>query len=315
MDIIPKRRRSNETAPVNGKTADDDDGADINGIDIISNLPNEVLCHILSFLDTKYAVGTSILSTKWQNLLPLIPNLRIQLDDTLLLHPESASSTNLISFMNFVDKLLNVTLRDVSSIYSFYIVCRKIDDGQVIANWINAALRLNIKMMGILIRRPRKSSFLLDSLFGCNLVSLNLFVDFADDGPECRFSLPNLKLLAIQYMKSNPVNNLLACCPVLEYLVVHNCYCNAGETLRIRIPSLKALKLVNELYWVHCKIELDAPELVSKTGRYGDKKIDSHGWKLLPSVLECAPNLKNLYLKAISHHSSQITELCFILEE
>jgi hypothetical protein len=35
---------------------------------MISNLPNNVLIHILSFLSTKNAIKTSILSTKWRHL-------------------------------------------------------------------------------------------------------------------------------------------------------------------------------------------------------------------------------------------------------
>ncbi|KAL6559818.1 hypothetical protein OROGR_004935 [Orobanche gracilis] len=274
MDPIPKRRRYTEKAPVNGKTTDDD-GSNTNGMDIISNLPIEVLCHILSFLPTKYAVGTSILSTKWKNLLPLIPNLRLCIQDNLLLHPESASTTDLISFMKFADTLLNVTLRDVTSLRSFTLICKKFDDGRLIASWISAALRLNIKRMDIRIQRPKNTSFLLNSLFGCHIVSLNLFLHFSQDVTEFRFSFPNLKMLCVQYMRFHPVNVLLACCPVLEYLILQNCYCyDPGERLRICIPSLKALKLwtcipspkaskiVRRLYWVNCVIELDTPELV-----------------------------------------------------
>ncbi|KAK4428009.1 F-box/LRR-repeat protein [Sesamum alatum] len=260
MDIIQKRLRSPEKAPMDGKTMDDD-GAGCDGIDRISSLPDEVLCHILSFLPTKYAVATSILSTKWKNLFPLIPNLRLRLDDSLLLHPESAPETYLISFMNFVDRLLNVTLHDVPSIYTFCLICQKFDDGREIANWVRAALRLNVNRMDLRIRRLKNTNFMLDSLFGCNIVSLNLLLDFADDAPECRFSLPNLKMLSVQHMKFDAVNVLLECCPVLEYLVVYNCYCYPGEILRICIPSLMALKFATGVNCLGGELELDAPKL------------------------------------------------------
>ncbi|KAL0354797.1 UNVERIFIED_CONTAM: putative F-box/LRR-repeat protein [Sesamum radiatum] len=214
---MDKHLRSPEKAPVDVETMDDHNAdADCNGIDRISNLPNEVLCHILSFLPTKYAIATSILSTKWKNLFPLIPNLRLRLDDSLIIHPESAAETYLVSFMNFVDRLLNVTLHDVPSIYAFCLICQKFDDGREIAKWVQGALRLNVNRMDLRIRQLRNSNFLFDSLFGCNIVSLNLLLDFADDAPECRFSLPNLKMLSVQYMKFNAVNVLLEGCPVLN---------------------------------------------------------------------------------------------------
>ena len=46
-------------------------------MDHISGLPDEVLSHILSFLPTKLAALTSVLSTRWHNLLTLVPNLHI----------------------------------------------------------------------------------------------------------------------------------------------------------------------------------------------------------------------------------------------
>lgn len=43
--------------------------------DRISALPSEVLCHILSFLPTNYAVRTTLLSKRWKNIWTSVPNL------------------------------------------------------------------------------------------------------------------------------------------------------------------------------------------------------------------------------------------------
>ncbi|KAI3753910.1 hypothetical protein L2E82_25975 [Cichorium intybus] len=51
-------------------------------VDYISNLPDCILHHILSFIPTEEVVKASILSTRWKNLWVSIPN--IDIDDTLL---------------------------------------------------------------------------------------------------------------------------------------------------------------------------------------------------------------------------------------
>ncbi|XP_073158005.1 F-box/LRR-repeat protein At4g14103-like [Henckelia pumila] len=372
MDTIQKHFRSLEKAPVNEKTPDDDEGRNGGEMDRISNMPNEILCHILSFLPTKYAVATSILSTKWKNLFRFIPNLKLHLDDSLLLNQQSASSTNLISFTTFVDRLLNVTLSDVPSIYAFCLICQNFSDGLCISNWVSAAIRLNAKRIDLRVRHLKNATPLFDSLFGCKIVSLNLFLYFVDQDLEFRFNLPNLKILSIQFMKYKEANALLEGCPMLEYLLVYNCYCYPGEILKICIPSLKVVKLVNDFYCLEGQIEIDAPNLEELNyrgflaNRYlGNKleslqiaqldldqsisqytfefnehasalikvctnvvklflseqfitmlqlwprpllqfpnlvtlvvkKMNSSGWELLPSLLECAPNLENFLIK------------------
>ncbi|KAA3472433.1 F-box/LRR-repeat protein [Gossypium australe] len=55
------------------------------GVDRISYLPKEVLCHILSFLPTKLTVRASILSKNWRYLWGSVSAL--DFDDTLLFNP------------------------------------------------------------------------------------------------------------------------------------------------------------------------------------------------------------------------------------
>ncbi|KAI8009888.1 putative F-box/FBD/LRR-repeat protein [Camellia lanceoleosa] len=66
--------------------------------DRINNLPRCIVGHILSFLPTKYAVGTSILSTKWKHMWTSIRNL--DLDDILFLSSANRNGDQWkISFM------------------------------------------------------------------------------------------------------------------------------------------------------------------------------------------------------------------------
>ncbi|KAG7556280.1 F-box-like domain superfamily [Arabidopsis suecica] len=64
-------------------------------MDRISNLPNEILCHIVSFLSAKDAAFALVLSKRWQNLFTIVPNLEFD-----------ASVKNQGSLIEFADGVL-----------------------------------------------------------------------------------------------------------------------------------------------------------------------------------------------------------------
>ncbi|KAH7860636.1 hypothetical protein Vadar_015917 [Vaccinium darrowii] len=73
-------------------------------LDSINKLPNSILCHRLSFLSTKNAVGSSILSTRWQHLWNFVTSLNF---NDYVLFPDRYEFDGRcemvdLSFMNFV---------------------------------------------------------------------------------------------------------------------------------------------------------------------------------------------------------------------
>ncbi|CAN6875299.1 unnamed protein product [Brassica oleracea] len=40
----------------------------VDGVDMISSMPHEILHHILSFIRTQYAIRTSVLSRGWRHI-------------------------------------------------------------------------------------------------------------------------------------------------------------------------------------------------------------------------------------------------------
>jgi len=80
-------------------------------MDLFSSLPDEVLCHILSFLTTKEAALASVVSKRWRNQFALVPNLDIDEEG------KREREEILLSFMDFVDNVL--ALQADSPIRSF----------------------------------------------------------------------------------------------------------------------------------------------------------------------------------------------------
>ncbi|KAH0887789.1 hypothetical protein HID58_050218 [Brassica napus] len=76
--------------------------------DLISSLPNELICHIFSFLSTTQAASTSVLSKRWRHLLAFVTSL--DFDSSIYDHPEGECDCQrcvdlLKSFIVFVDKV------------------------------------------------------------------------------------------------------------------------------------------------------------------------------------------------------------------
>ncbi|KAF9589388.1 hypothetical protein IFM89_023420 [Coptis chinensis] len=122
--------------------------------DRISHLPDAMLHHILSFLPTKYAVGTSELSKRWRHLWASVPNL--DFDDTLKHSKSSNSERDINNFMNFVDRVLH--LHDLPNIHKFSLKCLYTDDESRINAWISTALKRKVQDI-FLDLKPRLSPF------------------------------------------------------------------------------------------------------------------------------------------------------------
>ncbi|XP_010507534.1 PREDICTED: F-box/LRR-repeat protein At3g58900-like [Camelina sativa] len=81
------------------KKSDEEEG------DAISNLPEDLLFHILSFLSTREAALTSVLSKKrWRDLFTLLPSL--DFDDSIFMPCVSPEECPRTSFREFVSRVL-----------------------------------------------------------------------------------------------------------------------------------------------------------------------------------------------------------------
>ncbi|KAI8558066.1 hypothetical protein RHMOL_Rhmol04G0059600 [Rhododendron molle] len=232
------------------------------GNDIISSLPEHVLHHILSFLSTKDAIRSSVLSTKWKYLWTSIAN--IDLKETYHLAGEKEDG----SFLDFVERVL--LLHDASDIKSLTLSSYQLVDSSRVNSWISASIRHNIEELDLSLLW-KTQPVLPCCLFTCqSLVALKLSMCWVLEVPcSTQFSnLKSLKLSNVTFSDDNSTQHLFSSCPMLQELALLNCGWENLMTITICIPSLKSLTLDNnyEFLWpedvLSCVTKIYAANLI-----------------------------------------------------
>ncbi|KAL9832870.1 F-box/LRR-repeat protein [Arabidopsis thaliana] len=231
-------------------------------MDRISNLPNEIICHIVSFLSAKEAAFALILSKRWQNLFTIV--IKLQFDDSV---------KNEGSLKDFVDGVL--ALPTSSRVRSCSLECRREFDPTHYDDFnrcICALLKRGILDLKLDICAGRRYSLPLE-VFTCKtLVKLELGSDFGgfvvDLVPEDAF-LPALETLLLNYIRFKDLRRcafekLLSACLVLKELVIHNMEWERWKwSGNISSPTLERLTISHvDLYECEfTRINLDTPNL------------------------------------------------------
>lgn len=104
--------------------------------DLISNLPDSLISHILSFLPTKDAIRTSVLSKDWEWKWTSIYNFDI-------LHDNSEEQES--NFVNFVERILLHAHHIRCLELTFFTEC----DTSQFTSWISAAVRRKIEILKV----------------------------------------------------------------------------------------------------------------------------------------------------------------------
>ncbi|KAG2293692.1 hypothetical protein Bca52824_040361 [Brassica carinata] len=202
-------------------------------MDRIGSLPDDVICHILSFLTTKEAALTSILSKRWRNLFTLVPYLNI--DDSVFLIPEEGKRERdgiLQSFMDFVDRVL-ASQGDDTPINKFSLKCKTGIDTDRVNLWICNVLQRGVKSVELVLDFHRSDDddldaeymyFLPDEMFvSTKLVELSLRSEFGVEWSRrgADTFLPMLKTLTFEstwVLLCEDLEVFLSSFPVLEDL-------------------------------------------------------------------------------------------------
>ncbi|XP_015386752.1 F-box/LRR-repeat protein At4g14103 isoform X3 [Citrus sinensis] len=222
-------------------------------MDRISSLPDEILCHILSFLPIKCAVQTCILSSRWKHLWTSLPCLCF--DDSLWFkdkRPGESTQDVLTRFANFVNKVLLFHSADINK---FSVHCSEpniyLTDLPPLKSWVSSAIERNVGdielnhvYVDVLIELP-------DNICTCKtLEMLKLKLDFDFKIPTSRICFPSLKCLHAEmyYPHSTCITEkLFTICPVLEDLLIEIHLEDKHSVTNLNISSLTLKRLTLSL--------------------------------------------------------------------
>ncbi|XP_071710137.1 uncharacterized protein [Rutidosis leptorrhynchoides] len=260
--------------------------------DLISELPEHIIHHILSFLRHPSDVArTSVLSKKWRSIWASF--FTFEFDQKKFL---KSGADPIKKFITFVDNSLTTRLGAMHTIQKFKIsfIQGSIELERRVNNWITFALNKNVKELEIHVKVNNKKRYFMlpDSVFSAtSLTSLRLYG--CEINQFVAVNLINLKELSIKSTRVNEdvIESFVQGCPLLEDLRLVNC--NGIGRLHISTPvKLRTLELhgCDGLMWV----KVDQPSLLTfvHRGKVGcNRHVDLKGCENLKYLTMEDPNL------------------------
>jgi hypothetical protein len=249
-------------------------------IDRLSELSEQVVEHILSFIPLKKILQLSTLSKRWQKVWTLfpIPQFNSKFYESNLYEISGNEKKRKIKikseeFNYFVERTLVCRCRQKLSINMFNLKIRVMcEPDYVVANrWIGYAIKSNVKELNLGLKsyvysseeKPdeyqvpesilRAKSIILLNLFGGNLKSKSSYNDI---------NLSSLRKLVLSRvdMDDQIFRSLIYGCPVLEEIEIGRCYGLKNIHLPACLPKLMSIKLLF-CYEELESFEMEAPNL------------------------------------------------------
>ncbi|XP_025677897.1 F-box/LRR-repeat protein At3g59200-like [Arachis hypogaea] len=209
-------------------------------MDRISLLPNSILCDILSYLPTKEAVSTSILSRRWRHVWKELQVLDI--DDTTS-RPGPGWEARFVSYVNAILARRNADF----PIQKFRLSCYEYSESSLtILTWLDAVIGPYLQELYLCLDLVCEIDLPEAMLTSPSLKSLALkhgdYIDCYRRFPNVY--LPSLKNLELDTLCVDP-SKLLSGCPVLEnlMLIVLNDPCGSY----VYIPTIQMPRTLKSL--------------------------------------------------------------------
>ncbi|KAH0896580.1 hypothetical protein HID58_046148 [Brassica napus] len=187
-------------------------------MDRLSQLPDDLLIKILSFVPTKCAVATSILSKRWLSLWTLVASLVFE--DFSEEEDEEINEIHGLCYLHKAAVLERFHLNSTSECSAWEI-----------GLWVRIAVDRFV--------RDLKISFCYDHCL--TLETLQLRRVILSEVP-CRLSFPSLtklRLLSVKYSDDGSFSRIVSNCPILDDLVVETCHGDNVATFTVNLPSLQ----------------------------------------------------------------------------
>ncbi|PON87965.1 F-box domain containing protein [Trema orientale] len=246
---------------------------DLEPEDRISDLPDAVVLHILSFLPTIAAVRTSFLSKRWRRMWTLVPVLDFydQRDLDYLRKPNGNKDRK--KFFKFVNECLKHPYAD-TTITRFKLKAEFYGGGHRVDGWLKFPVNKSVKELDLHVS-PTNSVYCLPSAILCmrtltvlNLNGLELLIS------STKVCLPSLKVLHLVNidMHDLALNNLLLGCPYLEKLHIH--YCSGLLNPLVLSSSMKSMEYRAGYRNYAQTMEVDARNLLSFVYKGGNNKCN-----------------------------------------
>ncbi|KAK9156122.1 hypothetical protein Sjap_003602 [Stephania japonica] len=213
--------------------------------DRLSDLPDSILHHIFSFIDTRYAVRASVLSSRWRHLWKSLSYLYFDWETK---QPKKIAAT-----ADLVNMVLSFRDRE-SDIQCFRLQSVSSKNFRLVYSWILNAIRHNVRVIDIdyeYVSHPIEwphSLFSYNSLTTLKLSSIYQLFVLPDS-----ISLPNLKVLHLEDVDfadiktGSCVSNLITSCPSLEALEVSCMNLGFGDKFVISAPKLERLVIYDNV--------------------------------------------------------------------
>ncbi|KAJ8424425.1 hypothetical protein Cgig2_010654 [Carnegiea gigantea] len=218
------------------------DGSGLEKVDRISNLPDEIIRYMLSFVKPQEAVRTSILSKRWRYL------WKGSITRISLCYTEGIFTVH--RFENFVHQVLRHCTS--MNLEEFNLYCPEHIDFSFLSGWIRRAQECDIKKLDLHVDM-RELDMLPEWAFPrciltcTTLVALELGSYFDIEVPDTVSCFPHLKSIHLYFVFPNhydAIHRLLSCCPVLEELQLHGQFDSLKMlTFHISIPTLRRFAL------------------------------------------------------------------------